>query len=219
MIKFSKQIIVACMSMLIAGSLNAQMPRFIPGTNVALLSLTWLARSGPHTPLEQVLRADGVVFHDLNSEPGQFRRVQQFPLVQQRRAGPMTELHKAVMRGDQDGDQKNVKELIESGSDINAPGNFGWSPLHFAIELGHIHVIRLLLALGADFELCDMFGQRPLHKAAARGFEEAVKALLQKGARKNVRTIAGSTPFDFAHQNQHQGVILLLVRRVQPETT
>jgi len=48
------------------------------------------------------------------------------------------------------GDYAEVKRLIESGADVNAQDNEGWTALMWASEAGYIKVAKLLIEEGAD---------------------------------------------------------------------
>jgi uncharacterized protein len=43
-----------------------------------------------------------------------------------------------------------VKELIDSGADINQPGAQGWTPLNWAAGKGNLEIVTLLVENGAD---------------------------------------------------------------------
>lgn len=56
-------------------------------------------------------------------------------------------------------------------------------PLHWAAFLGHLEVLKLLVARGADLGCKDRKGYGLLHTAAASGQIEVVKYLLRMGLR------------------------------------
>jgi ankyrin repeat protein len=64
-----------------------------------------------------------------------------------------------------------VESLLRGGADLEAPTPDGWTPLHRAVHMGRVKVVRVLLQAGADptrttaagataFELAD----RPVHE-------------------------------------------------------
>lgn len=55
-------------------------------------------------------------------------------------------LHLACVKGDLD----DVKILLQSNADINARGEKGFTPLHYAVEQRRIEVVEYLLSVGAD---------------------------------------------------------------------
>ncbi|MGK0297127.1 MAG: ankyrin repeat protein, partial [Gammaproteobacteria bacterium] len=57
---------------------------------------------------------------------------------------------------------ETVALLISLGSDVNAAGEFGWTPLHLAAYHGRNTVIDHLIKSGANPNTFDGFGQTPL---------------------------------------------------------
>ena len=57
---------------------------------------------------------------------------------------------------------KTVAFLVEKGADVNAAGQFGWTPLHAAAMQGLDDVIAYLAGKGAKLDAMDGFGQTPL---------------------------------------------------------
>ena len=56
------------------------------------------------------------------------------------------EIHRAVF----DGDLERLKELVESGADVNEPNPEGWPPLHTAIKAGNMPCAAYLIKCGAS---------------------------------------------------------------------
>ena len=50
------------------------------------------------------------------------------------------------------GDINDGKILLEAGANPNLPGEYGFTPLHYAAAWGHHEFVSLLLAYGADKE-------------------------------------------------------------------
>ncbi len=59
-----------------------------------------------------------------------------------------------------------VKRLLASGADVNAPDEYGETPLHWATRYGHTALVEVLVANGADVNASDDNGDSPLHWAA-----------------------------------------------------
>ena len=57
---------------------------------------------------------------------------------------------------------KTVAFLVEKGADMNASGQFGWTPLHGAAYQGLNDVVEFLVKKGAKLDAFDDFGQTPL---------------------------------------------------------
>ena len=67
------------------------------------------------------------------------------------------------------GDQEKVKSLIEDKKSICEPYQYGWTPLHFAVQLGRKRISELLIRKGADANAISKEGWTPLHGAVRFG--------------------------------------------------
>ena len=67
------------------------------------------------------------------------------------------------------------------GADVNTTNAFGWTPLHIAVDRGHLELTDYLLAKGADVSLTTPEGYTVLHVAAMKGRASIVNKLLQQG--------------------------------------
>jgi len=54
-----------------------------------------------------------------------------------------------------------IHYLIEHGADINKTDRYGYTPLHDAVNSGHIDTVELLLGYGARTDIINMFGSTP----------------------------------------------------------
>ena len=77
--------------------------------------------------------------------------------------------------------------LLNAGADINAKGDSGRTPLHFAVLSQHRKVLLLLLRHGANANVEDNFGSTPLYLAASVKEQNAVEALISSGAKFDPR--------------------------------
>ena len=57
---------------------------------------------------------------------------------------------------------ETARYLVEHGADVNAVGEFGWTPLHAASYQGLTDVIEFLVSKGAKLDTKDELGQTPL---------------------------------------------------------
>ena len=95
-----------------------------------------------------------------------------------------------------------VAALLDAGADVNARGDFGWTPLHRAAVVNtNPAKVAALLDAGANLETRGENGMTPLHRAAFRGNPAVVEALLDAGADIAARDENGDTPFDLAKGN------------------
>ncbi|KAJ5169200.1 uncharacterized protein N7482_004794 [Penicillium canariense] len=89
----------------------------------------------------------------------------------------------------------------------------GRAPLHYAAEIGHIEIVKLLLDKGADPNINEVHsGRTPLYYAAEKGYNEVVKLLLDKGANPNTNEVRdGRTPLHCAVGKGYNEVVKLLL--------
>ncbi|MPR35312.1 ankyrin repeat domain-containing protein [Salmonirosea aquatica] len=94
----------------------------------------------------------------------------------------------ALMQAVASNDLKKVKELIESGVDVNqkspvvGSGNDGQTPLLVACFNGFTDIVEALIQAGANPRIVDyLLKATPLHKAAYAGHPGPLKALLEQG--------------------------------------
>lgn len=139
----------------------------------------------------------------------------------------VTGLHLAVFAG-----LEMVQLLHESGASLNATSKDG-SPLHQAVWIGDMEVLRYLLQQGANANATTPSGETPLHMAAYKGHVEQATILLQHGAKANVATtdgntdmfegsppVVGETPLHLAAAYGHEAMVrLLLDNGASPEAT
>lgn len=72
-----------------------------------------------------------------------------------------TSLHRAVIFGN----VERIRKLIDSGMDVNAKDNIGWTPLHIAACKASEDVIAVLLDAGADPLAASSNGVTPIKLA------------------------------------------------------
>jgi ankyrin repeat protein len=94
--------------------------------------------------------------------------------------------------------------LIESGADVRARSDSGFTPLLFAARDGDLEMVRLLLARGADVNETDSEGESALLVATVRGHVELALFLLEHGADPNADG-AGYTALHWAAGRSESG--------------
>lgn len=100
--------------------------------------------------------------------------------------------------------------LLDSGADVNAENDFGWTPLHFAAMVGRKRVAEVLLSRKARIHMRGKSGSTPLHVAARLGHRDVVARLLAANANPDATDHAGLTAL---HQvASHEDVDVLLSR-------
>ena len=74
---------------------------------------------------------------------------------------------------------QTARYLVEHGADVNAAGDYGWTPLHAAAYQGLNDVIEYLVSKGANIDAKDALGQTPLSIALSVLTKEAGARRLQ----------------------------------------
>jgi ankyrin repeat protein len=112
--------------------------------------------------------------------------------------------------------------LISYGAPINAKaGDLGLTPLHLAVTLGHLTVVKTLLGHRADIAATDRLGVTALQMAAMFGNIATARLLLDQGADANARVADGGylpvfkddTPLSLATICGHHDLIEMLLER------
>ena len=75
-----------------------------------------------------------------------------------------------------------VKQLLESGADINAKDKLGLTALMAAAFENDIETVKLLIEKGADINIKTTFGWTPLIVAKAKGYNAMENLLIDAGA-------------------------------------
>jgi hypothetical protein len=92
----------------------------------------------------------------------------------------------------------------------NRNSSSGRTSLHWAVNLGHVEISRLLLQYKADIDAHDNKGQTPLHEAAEYKRVDVVRLLLEHGADLNARDKSGRTAFQLASEMGYHDIAKLL---------
>ena len=95
------------------------------------------------------------------------------------------------------GQETLAVRLVSLGAAVNKAG---WTPLHYAVTGGQLHVAAFLVGAGADVNAESPNGTTPLMMAAMYGNSEVVKLLLESGAEAYPRNDQGLSAMDFAHK-------------------
>jgi uncharacterized protein len=95
----------------------------------------------------------------------------------------MTELHLAAYHGELDW----VKNCLQGGLSVHARDRGGYTPLHWAADMGVVdgdreEIVAVLIRAGADINAIDDSGQSVLTVARRSGNEDIVRQLVEMGA-------------------------------------
>jgi ankyrin repeat protein len=99
----------------------------------------------------------------------------------------------------QERDCLKVKELIRLDPRmVDARSVYGSSPLHWAVEIGDVMMVKMLLECGADVNRKTTDGTTPMMIAARSGNFEIVEMLNLPGIELNAKTRRGWTALHYA---------------------
>ena len=126
-----------------------------------------------------------------------------------------------LMEAAQEGYEKLVDYLIESGAQVKTVATNSDTALDLAAENGHTKICQALLAAGANLEHLSEGGRTPIMRAARQGQEETVEFLIKAGANLNQYSENNEhTVLSFAcHSGHLQVVKLLLQNGANPNAT
>lgn len=95
-------------------------------------------------------------------------------------------LEESLRQASLDGNTARVKELLGSGTDVDAADQEGYTPLMLSAFNGHSEIVLELLSRGAAVDKRDRIGRTALLYASTGAFPETVQILLDQGADPNL---------------------------------
>jgi ankyrin repeat protein len=112
------------------------------------------------------------------------------------------------------GDVARIREIIDTGADVNAKDALDRTPLHLAAFYGRTEIIDLLIAHGADVNARDPIAMPPLHAAVIAGKQgEAVKMLLDRHADLHAINVEGQSALHLAAATGQPKLTKFLIER------
>ncbi|MDY0273003.1 MAG: ankyrin repeat domain-containing protein [Advenella sp.] len=107
------------------------------------------------------------------------------------------------------GDVRRAEGLIFRGAEVN---RLGWAPLHYAASMGHVDMIRMLLANGAFPNAPAAEGSSPIYMAVTSKNPEAVRVLMAAGADPKAVNQLGKSAIDLARELNLPGLVEIMLR-------
>jgi hypothetical protein len=120
--------------------------------------------------------------------------------------------NRALLKAASRGPYRFVEQLLNGGTDVNARGKHGSTPLMRSSFKNHVDISRLLIERGAEVDATNEHGNTPLIVAAMFGHMEIAALLISKGANVNSRNVDRKTPLKYAKERGHRKVAELLSR-------
>ncbi|XP_037022431.2 protein phosphatase 1 regulatory subunit 16A isoform X2 [Artibeus jamaicensis] len=105
---------------------------------------------------------------------------------------------------------EDIRSLLQTGADLDAPGDHGATLLHVAAANGFSEAAALLLEHGASLSTKDRDGWEPLHAAAYWGQVHLVELLVAHGADLNGKSLMEETPLDVCGDEEVRAKLLEL---------
>jgi ankyrin repeat protein len=110
------------------------------------------------------------------------------------------------------GSMDALRLMVEAGADVNAPNDFGATPLMWCA--GDLAKVRYLLSRGANVNARSKLGRSPLMIAAAYdGSIETVRLMIEKGADVKAQEESGMTVLESAAASNNLEVARLLLEK------
>jgi hypothetical protein len=121
-----------------------------------------------------------------------------------------TQLHHCAVNGL----TTSVKRLLSIRNiNVNVKDVYGWTPLHYSAENGHVEIAGLLLQNGAEVNVRSNYGNTPLHLAAIRGQVDVLHLLVENGADFEAQNNYGQRALHCAARYGHLPIIQELISR------
>ncbi len=108
-------------------------------------------------------------------------------------------------------DIAGVVSSINSGANVNARDDFGWTPVMVAAENGSETILRILLKNGGNVNVRNKYDWTPLMYAARNNHYSIVKLLLKNGAETSLVNSEGWTALMWAAAKGYKDILLELL--------
>lgn len=99
-----------------------------------------------------------------------------------------------------EGDGENLLKCIEGGVPVNLKDSEGRTPLHWAVDRGHLNITELLVSKNADINAKDNEGQSALHYAAVCDREAIAEFLVKQNADTDLKDDDGNAAYDLCDE-------------------
>ncbi|CAI0452503.1 unnamed protein product [Linum tenue] len=100
-----------------------------------------------------------------------------------------------------EGDAASLSKSIDHDVSVNLKDSEGRTPLHWAVDRGHLNIVELLVGRNADVNAKDSEGQTALHYAVVCEREGIAEFLVKRDANVNVKDNDGKSARDLCELN------------------
>ncbi|KAM1407538.1 hypothetical protein ACFX2F_002103 [Malus domestica] len=100
-----------------------------------------------------------------------------------------------------EGEVDNLLKCIESGVSVDQKDGEGRTPLHWAVDRGHLNMTELLVNKNANINEKDNEGQTALHYAVTCDREGIAEYLVKQNADTSAKDNDGNSPSDICESN------------------
>lgn len=107
-----------------------------------------------------------------------------------------TNILDAIHIAAREGARDDLLKQLDSGVSVNLKEGEGRTPLHWAVDRGHVDIVKELLKTHADVNAKDNEGQTPLHYAVVCDRETISELLVKHGADPQISDNDGNSPVD-----------------------
>ena len=133
-----------------------------------------------------------------------------FPRVQQKQFLQSATSMQENLAETQKGPKQSPVTFTGNSLAVNAPDQFGETPLLKAVKKGQVEKVKDLIAQGADVNFVDQFKSSVLMTAVKKENAEIVKLLVEAGADVNYKNNFGKSVLQVAEQKGFTEIISLL---------
>ena len=129
------------------------------------------------------------------------------------------EKNMCLVSGSKEGDIDKVRDALDKGAtvdfnydnSVDSFSNIFRTSLMWASELGHLEIVKVLIAAGANVNYQHPLGDTVLLRAIKTSHLEIVKVLIAAGANVNIKDGMGNTVLMRARREGHLEIVKVLI--------
>lgn len=110
-----------------------------------------------------------------------------------------------------------IGALLEKGANIEQAGDFGYTPLMYAVDANQADTVYYLISKKANVNATDTIGDTPLMIAALLGHYKIIQMLIANHAKINAKNEEDKTALMYAAENGHYDSVAYLLDKKRLE--